>query len=89
LANTKSALKEIRKIGRRRQRNRLVRAAARTMVKNASRAIQSGDADAPQTLEQAISALDKAAQKGIIHKNAAARRKSRLMKKLKARTPQA
>ncbi len=89
MANTKSALKEIRKAGRRHQRNRLVRASTRTLVKNASRAIQSGASDAPQTLTEAISALDKAAQKGVIHKNAAARRKSRLMKKLQARTPRA
>ncbi len=89
MANTKSALKEIRKAGRRHQRNRLVRASTRTLVKNAARAIQSGEADAQQTLTQAISALDKAAQKGVIHKNAAARRKSRLMKKLQARTPRA
>ncbi len=89
MANSKSALKEIRKTARRRQRNRLVRASARTMVRRASRAISAGESDATQTLGEAISALDKAAQKGIIHKNAAARRKSRLVKKLKARTPQA
>ncbi len=89
MANTKSALKEIRKAGRRHQRNRLVRASTRTLTKNASRAIQAGDANAPQALKEAISALDKAAQKGVIHKNAAARRKSRLMKKLKAHNPQA
>jgi small subunit ribosomal protein S20 len=88
LANTKSALKEIRKTERRRQRNRLVRASTRTLTKNATRAIQAGDADMTQTLKEAIRALDKAAQKGVIHKNAAARRKSRLMKKLRARAPQ-
>ncbi len=89
MANTKSALKEIRKIGRRRQRNRLVRASTRTLTKTATRAVQAGDADAPKLLNEAVSALDKAAQKGVIHKNAAARRKARLMKKLKARAPQA
>ncbi len=89
MANTKSALKEIRKTERRRQRNRLVRASTRTLTKNATRAIESGDANATQALNEAISALDKAAQKGVIHKNAAARRKARLAKKLKSHAPQA
>ncbi len=89
MANTKSALKEIRKTARRRQRNRLVRASTRTLTRTATQAIQSGDADTPKRLNEAVSALDKAAQKGVIHKNAAARRKARLMKKLKARAPQA
>ena len=89
LANTKSALKEIRKNERRRQRNRLVRTSTRTAVKHAVRAVQSGATDAAQTISEAASALDKAATKGVIHRNAAARRKSRLAKKLKSRAPQA
>ncbi len=89
MANTKSALKEIRKSARRRVRNRLVRTSTRTHVK---RAVQASDPSAPETqdlLRQAISALDKAAAKNVIHRNAAARRKSRLTKKLKARAAQA
>ncbi len=89
LANTKSALKEIRKNARRRVRNRLVRASTRTHIK---RAVQAGESGAPETeelLRRAVSALDKAAAKDVIHKNAAARRKSRLMKRLKARADQA
>lgn len=84
MANTHAAEKAIRQSARRRVRNRIVRATARTEVKNANALIaEGGDAAAAEkaTLE-AISALDKAAQKGIIKKNNAARRKSRLMKKL-------
>ncbi len=83
MANTKSALKEIRKNSRRRTRNRLVRGSTRTAVKRAHRAVQARDANTPETVSAAFSALDKAANKGVIHRNAAARRKSRLAKKVK------
>ncbi|MGB8648078.1 MAG: 30S ribosomal protein S20 [Anaerolineae bacterium] len=89
MANTKSALKEIRKTARRRVRNRLVRASTRTAVKRAVRTIETGKGDSAQEVQTAFSALDKAASKGVIHKNAAARRKARLTKKLKAKTPKA
>jgi small subunit ribosomal protein S20 len=60
-----------------------VRTSTRTFVKKARAVIASGKlAGADEALQNAISALDKAAEKGIIHKNAAARRKSRLMKAL-------
>lgn len=85
MANTSSALKEIRKNARRRKRNRLIRSTARTHVKHAQRAIDGGDAaNAEETVRQAVRALDKAAEKGIIHKNNAARRKSRLIKRMRA-----
>lgn len=81
MANTKSALKRIRSSERRRLRNRIVRGQARTLVKNTRRAIEAGDLEtAQQLLQRAISALDKAAEKGVIHRNNAARRKSRLMR---------
>jgi len=86
LANTTTALKEIRKTARRRIRNRLVRTSTRTAVKNATRAIEDGEANSEQLLREAMSALDKAAAKGVFHKNAASRRKARLAKKLKAHT---
>ncbi len=86
MANTKSALKEIRKNSRRRVRNRLVRASTRTAVKRATRAIEDGEANSAEALQSAFSALDKAASKGVIHKNAASRRKARLSKKLKTQT---
>ena len=85
MANTKSALKEIRKNARRHTRNRLVRTSTRTAVKTANRQIAEGEPDSAEAMRAAFSALDKAAQKGVIHKNAASRRKARLAKKFKAR----
>jgi small subunit ribosomal protein S20 len=82
LANSKSAEKRIRVNERRRLRNRPFRSAARTLVKKAELAIAAGDQDAAQTaVVTATSMLDRVAGKGIIHKNNAARRKSRLMAK--------
>ena len=69
---------------RRRVINRLVRTRSRTAVKRAVAAIGSEPAEATGTVVSAISALDRAAAKGIIHKNNAARRKSRLAKRLNA-----
>jgi small subunit ribosomal protein S20 len=85
LANTHSAEKAIRQSLRHRIRNRVVRATARSQVKGATSLIADGDtAAAEQATLLAISRLDKAAQKGVIKKNNAARRKSRLVKKLNA-----
>ena len=82
MANSKSAEKRIRVAERRRQRNRPYRSAARTSVKKALLAIQSGDSEsAALAVGNAISMLDKVAGKGVIHRNNAARRKSRLMAK--------
>ncbi|MGQ9710410.1 MAG: 30S ribosomal protein S20 [Anaerolineae bacterium] len=81
MANTKSAIKNIRKNERRRLRNQAFRTRARTMVKKARLAILSGrPEEAEEAIRRAYSALDKATEKGIIHKNNAARRKSRLMR---------
>jgi small subunit ribosomal protein S20 len=82
LANIKSAIKRIRSSERKRQRNKPVRTALKTYIKTAQVGISSGDDTAPDAVVRAISELDKAAAKGIIHKNQAARRKSRLMAKL-------
>jgi small subunit ribosomal protein S20 len=83
LANTKSAIKRIKQNHKRRLRNRLFTGRARTFVKNARSTIEQGTpADARTATLAAISALDKAAEKGIIHRNNAARRKSRLMRHL-------
>jgi small subunit ribosomal protein S20 len=82
LANSKSAEKRIRVAERRRARNRPFKTAARTYVKKAELAIRAGDPAAAATaVGDAISMLDRVAGKGIIHKNNAARRKSRLMAK--------
>ncbi len=85
MANHKSALKRIRSSERKRIRNRFFISRARTEVKNARARIAEKDVDAARaaTLE-AIRTLDKAANKGILHPNNAARRKSRLMKRLAA-----
>lgn len=85
MANKKSAIKRIRQSEKRRVHNRLFRGSARTEVKKARLAVESGELEsARKATHQAIKALDKAAAKGVIHKNNAARRKSRLMKKLTA-----
>lgn len=79
MANTKSAIKNIRKNRRRRLRNQVFRSRAQTAVKKARRLIQGGQMEeASKAVRVAYSVLDKAAQKGIIHKNNAARRKARL-----------
>lgn len=83
MANTKAALKHIKTSEQRRLRNRGVKSAARTFTKQARLAIQNDSSEASVRLEAAISALDKAAQKGVIHRNNAARRKSRLVKLLR------
>jgi small subunit ribosomal protein S20 len=81
LANIKSAIKRIKQNEKRRQRNRVYRGRARTYVSKAREAIESGTPEEAQAaLLEAISALDSAAEKGVIHPNNAARRKSRLMK---------
>jgi small subunit ribosomal protein S20 len=83
LANTKSALKMIRVAERRRQRNRPIRSGLKTYIGKAAKTIAAGSGVTAQSqVQDAIRALDKAASKGIIHSNNAARRKSRLMKKL-------
>jgi small subunit ribosomal protein S20 len=85
LANIKSAIKRNKQNEKRRVKNRIYRGKARTFVQKARTAIDGGDVEASKAATMnAISALDKAAQKGVIHKNNAARRKSRLMKRLSA-----
>jgi small subunit ribosomal protein S20 len=82
LANIKSAIKSIRKDAKRTARNRPVKAALKTYIKNAVAEIRTQD-ETPsiEAVRVASSKLDKAARKGIIHPRQAARRKSRLMAK--------
>ena len=84
MANTKSAIKAARQAEKRRVANRSVR----TRVKNASKAVAtavgSGAEGAASALRTAQSVIDRAAKRGVLHPRAAARRKSRLMKKLNA-----
>lgn len=85
MANIKSQIKRNKQNEKRRLRNRLYAGKARTFVRRAKVALSSNDGDAAAVAtREAISALDRAAEKGILHKNNAARRKSRLMKRLNA-----
>ncbi len=83
MPNTKSAKKRVRVTQKKRLRNLAVRSQAKTMVSKAEELVFSGKSgEAKEAVTGAISSLDRAAQKGVIHPNNAARRKSRLMKKL-------
>lgn len=80
LANSRSARKRIRSSERKRVRNRIVRSAVRTRIGRVRRSLVSGQiAGIEEELRAAVKALDKAAEKGILHRNNAARRKSRIM----------
>ena len=80
---TKSAQKQERVTQRRELRNKSVRSRCKTEITKAERLIFSGELEsAEKAVVTAISVLDKAAEKGIIHANNVARRKSRLLKKL-------
>ena len=80
---SKSAEKQARASERRRLRNKSIRSLTKTNITKAERLIFSGEVEpAREAVVAAISSLDKAAEKGVIHPNNAARRKSRLMKKL-------
>jgi small subunit ribosomal protein S20 len=81
VANTASAQQRIRNSARKAVFNRLHRSRARTFTKGTEEALAKKDVAGAQTeLAKAISAIDKAAGKGVMHKNRAARQKSRLMK---------
>ena len=84
-ARTPSSLKRVRQSTSRRAVNRRTRSETKTMVQRASEiALGRTDGDGPEAVTAAIRSLDKAAEKGIIHPNNAARRKSRLMAKVNA-----
>lgn len=87
MANIKSQIKRNRQNEKRRLRNRTARGGARAAVNLARAAFEANSPETKETVLKAISALDKAAEKGVIHKNNAARRKGRLMKKLASFTP--
>ncbi len=75
------ARKAVRQASRRRDRNVALRSRAKTLVRNARRRAEEGDAEAArEALTAAVKSLDKAVQKGALHMNNAARRKSRLAK---------
>lgn len=84
MANIKSQIKRNKQNEKRRLRNRVYRGQARINVRKARAAMEADSAaeESKAAVLAAVSALDKAAEKGVIHKNNAARRKSRLMKRL-------
>ncbi len=85
MANIKSAIKRNKQNEKKRIRNRVVRGSTRTFVQKARFLIDGKkEGDAAEATKTAVAALDRAAEKGVIHKNNAARRKSRLMKRLNA-----
>ncbi|MFC2038678.1 30S ribosomal protein S20 [Chloroflexota bacterium] len=85
---TKSAKKEMRVSEKRQIRNKSVRSLCKTNITKAEKLIFSKELEAAEkAVVTAVSSLDKAAEKGIIHANQAARRKSRLMKKLNDAQP--
>jgi small subunit ribosomal protein S20 len=85
MANTKSAQKAVRQISRRTAVNKMRRSEMRTFVRKVEEALEAKDAiGATEALKQAEPILARAAQKGIVHDNAASRKISRLAKRVRA-----
>ena len=84
MPNIKSAKKRVAVSKANYERNKAFRSALKTAVKKADNAIESKASDAAETVKVAVSKLDQAAGKGLIHKNNAARKKSALVSKLNA-----
>ncbi len=84
MPNTKSAIKRVKVEEKRRLRNHAVKTKVRTFVTKARKAIDvaPAEADTVEAIRQAISQLDRAVSKGVLHRNNAARRKSRLAHRL-------
>jgi small subunit ribosomal protein S20 len=88
MANIKSQKKRNLQNARRHERNKSVRSELKTRIKSADRAAADGAEDTAVHVQRAVKALDTAAAKGIIHKNQAANRKSKLMRRVaKAQAP--
>ncbi|HHW45563.1 MAG TPA: 30S ribosomal protein S20 [Clostridiales bacterium] len=86
MPNTKSAAKRVLVNRKRYERNKAYRSALKTALKKANAAVESKADNMNESVRFAIKMLDKAAAKGIIHKNAAARRKSVLTVRLNKAT---
>jgi small subunit ribosomal protein S20 len=89
VANIKSQIKRNLQNEKARLRNKAVRSELKTRVKVAVTSAEAGAEDTPEALRLAVKRIDKAAAKGVIHKNAAARKKSRLVKRIAALTASA
>jgi small subunit ribosomal protein S20 len=85
MANTKSAEKRIRQSAKRNERNRAARSAMRTAIKKVRGAVEAGDAQqAEALLRDAVQVIDRTVTKNVVHRNTAARTKSRLVKAVRA-----
>ena len=86
MPNIKSAIKRVKVAERNRQRNRTWRTAVRTVRSEVTNALSQGgkDVDCQKAINQAYKIIDMAVSKGVLHKNAAARRKSRMAKQVNA-----
>jgi small subunit ribosomal protein S20 len=84
VANLRSAIRDIRKSRKRAERNQSVKSAIKTFVKKTRTAIAAGEENGMELFQSTSSLVDKAAKRGIIHKNAANRKKARLAKRLNA-----
>jgi len=82
MPNNPAAEKRMRQEQKRRLHNRSIKSLVKTQITKARQAINDEEANAEATVRAAVSELDRAAKKGVIHHNNAARRKSRLMKQL-------
>jgi len=82
MPNKKSAEKELRKAKKRTIDNKKVSANAKTLVKKSLKKVANSDNTVKEDLPKTVKALDKAAKRGVITKNTASRKKSRLMKKI-------
>jgi small subunit ribosomal protein S20 len=85
VANIKSQIKRNLQNEKRRLRNKAARSEIKTRIKSAVRTVESGADSGAEDLRFAVKRLDKAAAKGIIHKNQASNRKARLMRRLAER----
>lgn len=81
MPNIKSAIKRVKVTEKKNLRNRMIKSAMRTSVKKYETAVAAGTADAA-LLSATSGAVDRAVAKGVIHKNAANRKKARLAKRL-------
>jgi small subunit ribosomal protein S20 len=88
VANIKSQIKRNKQNEKRQERNKAVRSELKTRVRTATKAVETGADDAAAKLKAAVQRIDTAAAKGVIHKNQAARRKSRLVAKANAAADQ-
>ncbi len=84
MAHTKSAMKRMRQNAKRNLRNRSFRSNTKTWIKKLEKSVREKAADVNQILSSCVSVIDKAAAKGVLHPNTAARRKARLYRLVNA-----